>query len=136
MRVVIDTNVIVSALYKPGSVPDRAIDALWKRNATVVFDARIADEYRSVLARPKFRAIDRGRIDTFLALLFERGQEVATVASWHGPLLDEADRIFVELALSAAADAVVTGNIKHYPLGLGFEVLPPATLLAQLSTAR
>jgi hypothetical protein len=42
----------------------------------------------------------------------------------------------VELALSAGADAVVTGNIKDYPRGLGFEVLPPAMLLAQLSTAR
>src|SRR5262249_43020179 len=103
MLVVIDTNVLVSALYKPGSVPDRAIAALWERNATVIFDARIADEYRSVLARPKFRAIERARIDALLALLFARGQEVSTVASWDGPLRDEADRIFVELALSAAA---------------------------------
>jgi putative PIN family toxin of toxin-antitoxin system len=136
VRIVIDTNVVVSALYKPGSVPDRAITALWERGATVLFDARLADEYRSVLARPKFRAIERARIDALLGDLFARGQEVVTVASWDGPLPDEADRIFVELALSAAADAVVTGNIKHYPLGLGFEVLPPAALLAQLSTAR
>jgi putative PIN family toxin of toxin-antitoxin system len=136
MRVVIDTNVLVSALIKPGSVPDRAVAALWEQNATVLFDARVADEYRSVLARPKFRAIERARIDELLALLFARGQEVSTVAGWSGALPDEGDRIFVELALSAAADAIVTGNIKHYPLGLGFDVLPPATVLAQLSTAR
>jgi len=136
MRVVLDTNVLVSALYKPGSVPDRAIAALWEHDATVLFDARIADEYRSVLARPKFGSIARARIDALLERIFARGQEVGPVASWRGPLRDEGDRIFVELALSATVDAVVTGNIKHYPLGLGFEVLPPASLLAQLSAAR
>jgi putative PIN family toxin of toxin-antitoxin system len=135
MRVVLDTNVLVSALLKPGSVPDRAIAALWGRRATVFYDARIADEYRSVLARPKFRAIDPLRIEAMLAEMFARAQQVDVVAAWDGPLDDEGDRIFVELALSARADAIVTGNIKHYPLGLGFEVLPPATLLSELGGA-
>ncbi len=133
MRVVVDTNVIVSALLKPTSVPDRAIEALWAHGATVLYDARVADEYRSVLGRPKFASIDRGRIDDMLALFFSRGHDVGQVAPWQGALTDEDDRIFVELALFAAADAIVTGNIKDYPLGLGFDVFPPATLLARLT---
>ncbi len=135
MRVVVDTNVLVSALHKPGSVPDRALRALWERGATIVYDARVADEYRSVLARPKFRSIDPRRTEELLGLLFSRGEDAGAVAPWEGELPDEGDRIFVELALSARAAAIVTGNIKHYPNDLGFDVLPPATLLAQLGFA-
>ena len=45
---------------------------------------------------------------------------------------DDDDRIFVEIALAGHADAIVTGNIADYPTDLGFQVLPPASLLAQL----
>ena len=132
MRVVVDTNVLVSALLKPGSVPDRALQAIWAQTVQVLYDARIVDEYRSVLIRPKFKAIERTQIDELLAAIVARGEAVDDVEPWVGPLPDEGDRIFVELALTGRANAIVTGNIKHYPLGLRFDVLPPATLLAQL----
>jgi uncharacterized protein len=130
MRLVVDTNVIVSALLKPGSVPDRALTAIWKLG-TVLFDDRIADEYRAVLERPKFRAIDRQRVDDFLATLRARGVHLGEVPAWTGAMTDEDDRVFVEAAVAGRADAIVTGNIRDYPSGLGFEVLPPATLLAR-----
>jgi putative PIN family toxin of toxin-antitoxin system len=131
MRLVVDTNVLVSALLKPGSVPDRALEAIWGA-ATLVYDARIAGEYRSVLERPKFRAIDRGRIAELLAAVHERGTDLGEVPPWEGAMTDEGDRIFIEAALAGRAEAIVTGNIRHYPSDLGFEVLPPATLLARL----
>lgn len=133
MRVVIDTNVIVSALLKPGSVPDRALAALWSRGATVLYDARITSEYQAVLARPKFASIDRERADALLAAIARRGTAVDPVEPWSGTMIDADDRIFVEVALSGRADAIVTGNGKHYPTDLSFEVLAPATLLERLS---
>ncbi len=132
MRLVLDTNMLVSALLKPGSVPDRLLSAIWSRGAVVLYDARIADEYRTVLMRPKFRAIARKRIEDLMALVAERGQELEQVAAWCGSMKDEDDRIFVEVALAGRADAIVTGNLKDYPANLGFEVHPPATLLAIL----
>jgi putative PIN family toxin of toxin-antitoxin system len=134
MRLVVDTNVLVSALLKPGSVPDRALAAIW-RAATVVYDARIAGEYRSVLERPKFRAIDPLRIAELIGTLRAHGSDLGEVPPWEGALTDGDDRIFVEAALAGRADAIVTGNIRHYPGGLGFLVLPPATLLARLDLA-
>jgi len=134
MRLVVDTNVIISALLKPGSVPDRALAAMW-RAATVLYDARIAGEYRSVLERRKFRAIDRLRIDDLLEVLQVRGSDLGVVPAWEGAMTDGDDRIFIEAALAGRADAIVTGNIRHYPSDLGFEVLPPATLLARLDLA-
>ena len=132
MRLVVDTNVLVSALLKPGSVPDRALAAMWRRQAVVLYDARISAEYRDVVARPKFRVIERDRIEDLLATLLARGERLENVAVWDGAMADEGDRIFVEVALTGRADVIVTGNLKHYPTHLGFDVQPPATLLAML----
>lgn len=134
MRLVVDTNVLVSALLKPGSVPDRALAAIWSR-ASVLYDARILYEYRSVLERPKFGAIARHRIDELLEAVRVRGCDLGGVPPWELAMADGGDRIFVEVALAGRADAVVTGNIRHYPTDLGFETLPPATLLARLGEA-
>lgn len=134
LRFVVDTNVLVSALHKPASVPARALEAIWRigeeqGTPCLLYDARILDEYRSVLARPKFRALDRHRIDELIDRVLSRGADVGEVAVWNGPLPDESDRIFVEVAVAGHA-VIVTGNIKHYPLDLA--VLPPATMLAQV----
>lgn len=132
MRLVIDTNVLISALLKPGSVPDRALGAMWRRGAVALFDARIVDEYRDVAARPKFRSLDPVRVAAMLEKLLARGEQLEGPAAWNGVMADEGDRMFVEAALAGRADAIVTGNLKHYPSNLGFEVQPPATLLAML----
>ena len=132
MRLVLDTNLLVSALLKPGSVPDRALAAIWSTGAVVLYDSRLEDEYRDVLMRPKFRAIERRLITEFLARLAERGQDLGKVPVWDGAMTDDDDRIFVEVALAGRADAIVTGNLRHYPNDLGFAVHPPATLLAML----
>jgi len=130
MRLVLDTNLLVSALLKPGSVPDRALSAVWSTGAVVLYDSRLEEEYRDVLMRPKFRAIERQRITDFLVTLAERGHDVGKIAAWEGAMTDDDDRIFVEVALAGRADAIVTGNLRHYPSDLGFAVHPPATLLA------
>ena len=132
MRLVLDTNLLVSALLKPGSVPDRALSAVWSTGAVVLYDARLEAEYRDVLMRPKFKAIERQRITDFLAKLRGGGHDVGEVAVWDGAMKDDDDRIFVEVALGGRADAIVTGNLRHYPSDLGFAVHPPATLLAML----
>jgi putative PIN family toxin of toxin-antitoxin system len=134
LRVVIDTNVIISALLKPGSVPDRLMSSLWadRRAATVLYDARIEDEYREVAMRPKFRAILPGRIEALLARLRALGEVVTEVPAWGGAMTHENDRRFVEVALAGRAHVLVTGNLKHYPSDLGVDVQPPASLLAML----
>lgn len=135
----IDTNVLVSALLKAGSIPERALLAILDarmrpEGTTVLVDAAVLAEYAAVLDRPKFRMIDRGRIAELFATLRTRGATVEPHEAWSGDSLDESDRIFIALALAGRADAIVTGNIKDFPDNLGFEVLPPATLLARLES--
>jgi uncharacterized protein len=129
MRLVVDTNVLVSALLSPGRVPDRALAALCERGDIVLYDHRIVAEYRAVLSRPKFRAIDPARASERIAALLAVHEDLGEVAPFGGELIDPDDRAFVEVALAGAADAIVTGNSRHYPIDLGFEVLTPAALL-------
>ena len=135
MRLVVDTNVLVSTVLKAGSVPDQALEAIW-RSATVLVDGRLLAEYRAVLERPKFRAAPRARIAEVLGLFHARGEDVGDAPTFAGAMPDDGDRMFVEVALAGRAEAIVTGNLRHYPEDLGFEVLPPATLLARLEELR
>ena len=132
MRLVIDTNVLVSALLNPGRVPHRAVTVLCLQRCTVLYDRRIAEEYRSVLSRPKFGSIPRDRIDALLASVLAVGKDLGEVSPWTGELPDADDRPFVEVALAGMADALVTGNVRHFPPGLGMNVLTPAHLLQRL----
>src|SRR5690349_15734423 len=131
MRLVVDTNVLVSALLDEDSVPARALRGLLER-AVVLLDARLVEEYARVLARPKFAGIDAARRDGLLARILACGEHIGEAPSHTGPLSDPDDRAFLEVALAGKADAIVTGNLRDFPSDLGFEVLPPATLLARL----
>lgn len=135
MRVVVDTNVIVSALLKAGSVSERALEAILS-DTTVLVDERVLAEYAAVLERPKFKSIARPKIAELLARIGERGTVVENDGTWSGESRDADDRLFIALALAGRADAVVTGNIRDFPDDLGFAVLAPAMLLAQLEDAR
>lgn len=133
VRVVVDTNVLISALLVPGSVPALALAAIWETGTIIVYDARILAEYRDVTGRPKFAAIPRERVDALHEALLARGERLEDVAAWLGEMGDESDRAFVEVALDGHADAIVTGNGKDFPTGLAFAVTKPAELLAQLT---
>lgn len=131
MRLVIDTNVLVAALLNPGRTPAQALTAVAARGDVVVYDARIEAEYRSVLGRPKFKAVERARVEALLASVLGGAERLDAVAPWAGAMADPDDRVFVEVALAGRADAVVTGNARHYPTDLAFEVLSPAMLLGR-----
>lgn len=133
LRLVLDTNVLVAALLTPGRTPDRALSAIMARGDVVLYDARLEAEYRAVLARPKFRGIDPGRVERLLAAVLSGAEDVGAVEPWEGAMTDADDRAFVEVALGGRADAVVTGNARHYPSGLSFAVLSPAALLERLA---
>ena len=130
MRLVIDTNVVVSALLHPGRTPDLAVEAAAEH--TLLVDARIEAEYRSVLNRRKFASIDPARREALLARLLSEAERVEVEASYEGAMIDGDDRMFVEVALAGAADFIVTGNRKHFPDTLGVSVVGPTELLERL----
>jgi putative PIN family toxin of toxin-antitoxin system len=125
LRIVLDTNVLVSALLRPQSLPGRVLDRVLARQVTLALDRRIFNEYQDVLFRPEF-ALPPDAVSTLLEFVWQSSERVQAV-SLPIRLPDPDDVMFIEVAVSALADALVTGNLKHFPPGQrhGVRVLNP-----------
>ncbi|HBT47305.1 MAG TPA: putative toxin-antitoxin system toxin component, PIN family [Peptococcaceae bacterium] len=132
MSVVLDTNVLVSALLTPYGPAARVLDAVLAGRLVLLFDDRILCEYEEVLGRGRFGFDPQ---DVKALLDFFRSEGVAVVAPpLKAELPDPDDLMFVEVALAGKANAIVTGNKKHFPAeGCGgILVVSPAELLSML----
>lgn len=112
MLVVIDTNVLVSALWSKNGAPARLVSLVISGALVPCYDYRIMCEYRDVLRRPRF-GFSEGEINALLDWIETCGRSV--VADYIDvPFVDEEDRKFYEVAQLCRA-VLVTGNIKHFP---------------------
>ncbi len=129
MTLVMDTNVLVSALLSPHGAPASVLRLVVNGAARMAFDERIMQEYRDVLKRPDFPFID-SQIDALLGYLEAVGLRV-TPTPLNIRLTDPDDLPFLEVALSAQADCIVTGNKKHFQAAhdRGVTVFSPAELI-------
>lgn len=112
MRVVIDTNVIVSGILNPHGSPGRIVNALLSQAITVLHDDRILSEYRDVLLRPKF-GFSRSDVEVLLDFVESAGEHISA-EPLSLTLPDPNDLPFLEVATSGSADALITGNMKHF----------------------
>ncbi len=112
MRVVLDTNVIVSGLLSPGGTPGRVLDLLSSRRIVALYDDRIVREYRRVLPLPKL-AISAEVIRGTLEFIEREGLLVAA-PPLHFEVPDPDDLPFIEVAVAGGAVALVTGNGRHF----------------------
>ena len=119
MRIVLDTNVLVSGLLTPHGPPGRLVDLLLAGEVTLIYDDRILSEYHEVLERPRFD-FDPGDVEDVLELFATEGEAV-TAPPLAVELPDPDDLPFVEVATAGRADALVTGNRRHFPA----RALPP-----------
>jgi uncharacterized protein len=113
LRLVIDSNVVVSAALKPeGMQRTVVLLAMTKPAQWYVSDAIVA-EYAAVLARPELK-IRKGLRLQLLQLIKNRTR-VVTPSRLKHVTSDPADSIFVECADAARADYLITGNQRHFP---------------------
>ncbi|RMG03019.1 MAG: putative toxin-antitoxin system toxin component, PIN family [Nitrospirae bacterium] len=115
MKVVIDTNVIVSAFLNPYGKPAKILRLVIQGSLQIIADERILGEYESVLLRPRFNLPAEDVLNVMDTL-----RKISLYAPpYHGNLHlpDEGDEPFLEAALSGGADALITGNKKHFPPG-------------------
>lgn len=134
MRVVLDTNVIVSAFIAPNGPPAIILRLAEARAYDLVASGAILSEYERVLGYPHVRALHRktdveiGTIVGRLAKIAERitpTERIAVVEE------DPDDDKFIECAVEADADFIVSGN-KHLlkvATFRGIQILPPAQFL-------
>ena len=94
----------------------RILTLILQGQIQIVTNEPILTEYQEVLKRPKF-ALEWDGIELILAFFrLKAFQAPAVPESFHLP--DSAVEIFLEAALGADADALTTGNKKHYPVKL------------------
>ncbi|MCK4506606.1 MAG: putative toxin-antitoxin system toxin component, PIN family [Candidatus Aegiribacteria sp.] len=113
MLIVLDTNVLVSGLLKPFGVCGTIVRMVTTFDISICYDTRIVSEYRDVLYRPKF-SFNRNHVSILLDYLEHSGIAVAGLPLKLS-LPDRDDDCFLETALAAKADYLVTGNIAHFP---------------------
>jgi putative PIN family toxin of toxin-antitoxin system len=133
VRVVYDTNVIVSAALKSGSIPASIVALALDQRVQLCLSPPIIREYGDVLHRPKF-GFEASRVETFLKALTQAslivhptvGLEVAS---------DPADNRFLECARDAEVDFLVTGNLRHFPLTefQGIRIVEPSRFAQALA---
>lgn len=112
MLVVLDTNILVSALLSPFGPPARVLDMVLSGDRRAAFDDRLLAEYREALARPKFSFAPE-EVTAVLAYLDADGEPV-TARPLPCELPDPDDLPFLEVATQAEA-VLITGNTAHYP---------------------
>ncbi len=112
MLVVIDTNILVSALWSRNGAPARVLSMIISGMLIPCYDYRILNEYRDVLTRPKFK-FSNGEVSALLEWIVDNGRSVIA-EPLDAAFMDEADKKFYEVAKFCGAK-LITGNIKHFP---------------------
>lgn len=134
MRAVVDTNVLVSGLLHPGRTPALVLAAIASRRLVPVVCTAVVAEYRRVLPRPGLR-LPGDDVQAALALIDGLADWVAVPPYNGSPALpDPADWPFIACALAAGCP-VITGNLKHFPAGLGVQVMTARAWVEQRQQA-
>lgn len=113
IRVVLDTNIVVSALLSPAGPPAQVFVLVLGGSIQLCISGSVYAEYEEVLRRPKLSR-DAGTIGDALHAIRDLGIWVKPAQTIRA-CPDKDDNIFLECAEAACADFVVTGNIRHFP---------------------
>jgi len=129
MRIVLDTNVLVAGLLKPFGPCGAIVRTLTRGDLELCVDGRILFEYREVLHRDRFD-FDPTDVDTLMDFIHTRSLSIAAMPLSE-PLPDPDDLPFLEVAIAAKAEYLVTGNAKHFPTRCrqGMKVVSPSQFL-------
>jgi uncharacterized protein len=112
-HVVIDTNILVSALLRPESLPAAVLMLALSGNVQLCVSDAVFAEYDEVIRGPRFKRSAEVIEGTL--------QSIRNLGYWVKPsarveaCIDPDDNIFLECAQAAEADYLVTGNQRDFP---------------------
>lgn len=134
IRVVLDTNIIVSALLQPLGPPAEVFLMALGGTVELCMSNGIFAEYEEVIRRPRFRRTEEVVLSTLDA--------IRAKARWVRPFepvracADPDDDIFLECCQASGAAFLITGNVKDFPIRwLGTAVVRPRQFLEIMTDA-
>ena len=113
LRLVLDTNIVISAALKPEGLQRTVLLLALTKPARLYISAPIVEEYRAVLSRPEFQI--RKGLRRQLLQLIERNAHLVAPSRRLQITADAADNMFLECADAARVDYLITGNLRHFP---------------------
>jgi putative PIN family toxin of toxin-antitoxin system len=113
MKIVLDTNIIVSAFINPKGIPGEIISLLLSKKIIICYDNKIFSEYVEVLKKSKFN-FDNILVDEFLDFVKDNGEYIIAEPQ-RVKFDDEDDKVFYDVYKSSDANYIITGNKKHFP---------------------
>jgi uncharacterized protein len=134
VRVVLDTNVLLSACWTPTGNEAKIVALALAGSITACVSPVVLNEYRDVLLRPKFAGFRGLAIQTLNE--FERTAVLVNPTEAVKASTDEDDNRFLECAVAAKAEFLVTGNLRHYPDSWGSTRIVNGSGFFKLSSVR
>jgi len=140
-RVVLDANVLVSALISPRGATAQLLGAWEEGRFVLLISEAILRELDRVLHYPKLQEryrLPESRIARFLQLLRTQGVLVETTVQLSVIERDPTDNRYLECAVTGEAQIIVSGDRHLLELGAyqGIQILSPAGFLAFLKLER
>lgn len=135
MRIVLDTNALVSGLLSPFGPPGEIVRMVSAGAIGLCVDARLLAEYEQVLLRPRF-GFDPDSVAALIDYIDATGHKVSSVPL-SVRLPDPDDEAFLEVAVASGAEYLVTGNLAHFPpkARAGVSVVSPAEFVESYRAA-
>ena len=113
IKVVFDTNVIVSAALNKNGIPALLLDLALNRKILMFHSQALMNEYEDVLKRKKFN-FNLIKIKKALDEINRVSSEVIPTYTVNKIIKDPKDNIILEVSQEARADYIITGNTRHF----------------------
>ncbi len=135
MKAVLDSNVILSGLILPKSVPGRIVQAWREARFDIVISDAILEEIRRTLMYPKILKRlkwSENRIDRFILLLKFKGLIVDPSMQEFEELRDQDDVPILAALIESNAEVLVTGDKDLLSLSDRYPIVTPAEFSKRL----
>lgn len=138
MKLVVDTDVIVSAMRSPSGASAALLALLLQKKAHMLVSVAMALEYEAVCMMAEHRLAadaDEKQVRNLLNAVMDVIVPVEVHYQWRPQLADAGDEMVLEAAVNGQADAIVSFNHRDYrtaPGRFGIEILSPAEALRRI----
>ncbi len=135
MKVVLDTNILFSALRSNRGASYKLISLIPSKKFSITISVPLIIEYEAVLRRGKLPPnITKKDITDFIDFFCQVGEQQDIFFLWRPFLPDPFDDLVLELAVAGECEAIITYNKRHFNKvdKFGLRVLDPKELLIEI----
>lgn len=139
MRLVLDTNIVVSGMRSPGGASAALLRAARRGRVTLLANVALALEYEAACQQADHRlasGLDPDEVAVFVDAVIAMAEPVETHFLWRPQLRDPADELVLEAAVNGRAEAIVTFNLRDFgaaPGSFGIGLMLPAQVMRRLA---